>query len=172
MENTVIHNNSSPSKFLLLLMKNVVTSDTTPLNCATFCWIGWHGSQGSPVQTWAYAEYDTTDFWYNSGIRDISVLAHEVGEWMDDPLGINNTPIWGKTGYVTGCPNPSYWEVGDPLITGTDFPAITMTNGITYHPQELAFYSWFYNSSTDPSIGAGGKFSSNGHFSTPSPICN
>jgi hypothetical protein len=172
MQNTVIHNNSDPSKFLLLEMKNVVTSPTTPLNCATFCWVGWHGSQGSPVQTWAYSEYDTTDFWYDHGIVDISVLIHEVGEWLDDPLGINKTPIWGNEGYITGCPNPSYWEVGDPLKTGTDFPAITMTNGFTYHPQELAFYSWFYNSSTDPSLGAGGKFSSNGHYTTPAPICN
>ena len=171
MQNTVIKNHYDSSKFLLLEMKNVVTSPTTPLNCATFCWVGWHGSQGSPVQTWAYSEYDTTDFWYDRGIVDISVLVHEVGEWMDDPLGNNHTPIWGNSGYITGCPNPSYWEVGDPLKTGTDFPAITMTNGIVYHPQELAFYSWFYNSSTDPSIGAGGKFSSNGHFSAPAPIC-
>jgi hypothetical protein len=33
-------------------------------------------------------------------------------------------------------------EVGDPL-TGNDAPRIVGKNGITYHLQELAFFSWF-----------------------------
>ena len=50
--------------------------------------------------------------------------------------------LWGGIGQVTGCQNN--WEVGDPL-TGTNFPPILMPNGVTYHPQETVFWSWFYS---------------------------
>jgi len=90
---------------------------------------------------------------------DIDTLSHEVGEWMDDPLGTNPTPSWGHIGQVTNCQNNL--EVGDPL-TGTSFPGVTL-GGFTYHPQELAFFSWFYG---HPSIGAGGEYSDNGTFTS------
>jgi hypothetical protein len=58
-------------------------------------------------------------------------------------------------------------EVGDPLA-GTDF---TDTVGsFTYHPQELAFFSWFYRQS--PSLGLHGWYSDQGTFRTFSTDCN
>ena len=49
-------------------------------------------------------------------------------------------------------------------------PALVM-NGYSYHVQELAFFSWFFNGPSVPSYGAGGYFSSNGTFSGPAPAC-
>jgi hypothetical protein len=86
-------------------------------------------------------------------------MSHEIGEWMDDPIGNNSTPLWGHTGQVSGCQNNL--EVGDPL-SGTDFPQLLATNGVTYHPQELAFFSWFFRQS--PSLGVNGWYSDNGTF--------
>lgn len=120
--------------------------------------LGYHNAYtpGGVLQTYSVSDFD------NSGIYggDISVLAHEVGEWMDDPLTTNPTPAWGNIGQVTGCQNNL--EVGDPL-TGTLFPSVTLGN-FTYDPQELVFFSWFFRQS--PSIGASGAFSNNGTFNT------
>ena len=64
---------------------------------------------------------------------------------MDDPLVNNATPPWGHIGQVSGC--QANLENGDPL-SGTIIP-ISM-NGFTFHPQELAFSSWFYPGSPNP----------------------
>jgi hypothetical protein len=106
--------------------------------------------------------YDNTgDF---SGSGDISALSHEVSEWMNDPSTANPTKPWGNIGQVSGC--QSNLETGDPL-SGT---VITDSlNGKTYHPQELAFFSWFYHQS--PSIGANGWYSSGGSFTTSAAPC-
>jgi hypothetical protein len=87
-----------------------------------------------------------------------------VAEWQDDPFDNNPTKPWGNIGQVVGC--QSNLEVGDPL-SGTNVP--TVTNGHTYHPQELAFFSWFYHS--HPSLGVNGLFSNNGTFTTAAPAC-
>jgi hypothetical protein len=49
-------------------------------------------------------------------------------------------------------------------------PPITM-NGKEYQMQELAFFSWYFNEAGAPSVGAGGKFSSNGTFQGPAKAC-
>jgi hypothetical protein len=159
-----------PTAFVLFLMKDVVTTSNTPLNCAQFCDYGYHAAIGTPVQTFAVSEYDTTlHFWNSPGVRDIAPLSHEISEWLDDPLVTNPTPLWGGIGEVSdGC--QSNWEPGDPL-TGHDYPAIAMPGGVTYHPQELAFQAWYYNSHTQASPGAGRKFSSNGTLSGPAKPC-
>lgn len=147
----------SPAALPIVVLSNVVLGnpgDSISKNC---CIIGYHGAFGSPVQTYALSDYDTTGIFI--GTRDISALSHEIGEWQDDPLGTNPTPAWGNIGQVKGC--QTNLEVGDPL-TGTLFTPVTMPNGVTYHPQELAFFSWFFRQS--PSTGAGGFYSDNGTF--------
>jgi hypothetical protein len=59
---------------------------------------------------------------------DISTLAHEVAEWMDDPYGSNNT----KCGIL---------EVADPL---SDVIFEVNLNGVVWHPQDLAMIGYFY----------------------------
>jgi hypothetical protein len=141
----------------IIILGNVVLGDPGDSLTSNCCVIGYHGAYGSPVQTYALSDYDSTGIFL--GLADVSALSHEIGEWEDDPLGNNPTPAWGHVGQVSGCQNNL--EVGDPL-SGTLFPPVSMPNGITYHTQELAFFSWFYRQS--PSLGAGGLYSDNGTF--------
>jgi hypothetical protein len=156
----------SPTQFAAFVFENVVESSVTPptfpKNCCTG---GYHSVTGSPAQTFGIMEYDTNGHF--GGVHDISVMAHEIGEWMNDPLGNNPTPAWGHIGQTSGC--QTNFEVGDPL-SQIDMPVIAL-NGYNYHVQELAFFSWFYNAPSTASLGAGGKFSGNGTFKGPSKPC-
>jgi hypothetical protein len=142
--------------FPLFFLGNVVIADPYVGSTANCCVLGFHSAFGSPVQTYGVSDFDTSRSF--RGTADVSVIAHEVGEWVDDPLGTNLVPLWGHIGQQNSC--QSNLEVGDPL-SGTLFPNAIMPNGYTYHLQELAFFSWFLGS---PSLAAGGKFSNNGTF--------
>ena len=148
-----------PTDFVLFQVHNVVFTDNEGADC---CILGYHNAFGSPVQTYGVADYDTSGLFPDA--PDIAPTTHEVGEWMDDPLTTTPTPAWGNIGQVTGC--QSNLEVGDPL-SGTTF-AVNM-NSFTYHPQEMAFYSWFYHQS--PSIGINGWYSNRGTFTTFAAPC-
>lgn len=156
----------SPTKLAVFLMKNVVESPTTPPKGVGIR--GAHAYVGSPAQTYLYADYDTTNRY--PGVHDITGLSHEVGEWMHRPFGNNLTPKWNKD--KTSGTHPvcnTVMEVGDPL-EGSDFPTPEM-DGYFYTPQELAFFTWFFDGETELSFGAGGKFSGNGTFSGASKPC-
>jgi hypothetical protein len=154
----------SPTKFAVFLMNNVVLSRTDPPTVTACCVFGYHGATGSPAQTFGVMDWDTTGVLGGGAVIDAAGASHEIGEWMNDPLGTNPTPTWGNIGQISGC--RSTFEVGDPL-TGTNMPVITL-NGYDYHLQELAFISWFYG--TVP-FSAGGTFSSNGTFGGPAQPC-
>jgi hypothetical protein len=116
----------------------------------------------SPGQTFIMANFRTN----GAGPFDVSILSHEIAEWVNDPGGSNPVPLWGNIGEVTGCKHAL--EVGDPL-TQTDLPPITGSNGFAYHLQELAYFSWFFRT---PSIGAGGLYSDNGTLkANAGPVC-
>jgi hypothetical protein len=156
----------TPTALPIFVLSNVVGYLNAPNDC---CVLGYHAAMRNSAhndgfQTYAVADFDTSGLF--AGSSDITDLSHEVAEWMDDPAGTNPTPPWGKIGQVTGC--QANLEVGDPL-TGTDFP-MTMPNGYTYHPQELAFKSWFYRDK--PSSGVNGWYSFNGTFKSPSAPCS
>jgi hypothetical protein len=156
----------SPSKFVVFLVSNVVQSNANPPSVNNCCILGFHGATGATPQTYGIMDWDTTgDF--GAGVADGSISSHEIGEWIDDPLGTNPTPAWGGIGQVSGC--QTNWEVGDPL-SGSLMPGITL-NGKTYHMQELGFFSWYFNKLGSASVGTGGKFSSNGKFAGPSKAC-
>jgi hypothetical protein len=140
-----------------------------PSNC---CALGYHNSfsNGGVFQTYSVNEYD------NSGAfgGDTSVMSHEIAEWMDDPSTSNQVPAWGAEGQVAPGTCQANLEVGDPLSPGFGTPTnpFSLTNtstGVTYALQELAFYSWFLGS--NPSLGAGGKYSDNGTFSGFAKAC-
>jgi hypothetical protein len=143
-------------------LRGVVLFDGSPSAC---CILGYHSfaTTAAGKQTYATADYESSGRF--AGVNDISPLSHEVAEWLDDPFGSNPTKAWGNIGQVTGC--QTNLEVGDPL-SGTIIP--TVTNGHTFHPQELAFFSWFYHS--NPSLGVNGLFSNNGTFTTSAPACH
>jgi hypothetical protein len=164
LQKNVIPNVSgaSPSTLPVFILHNVVEYITSPGNC---CVLGYHNafSRTSGVQTYGVSEYDNSKA-FGTAVRDISALSHEVGEWQDDPYTNNPTPAWGHIGQVSGC--QSNLEVGDPL-SGTTFND-TVSN-FTYHPQELAFFSWFYHQS--PSLGVNGWYSDRGTFKSPAKTC-
>ncbi len=154
----------SPKTFPIFLLHNVRFDKTLGTSGS----VGFHAAVPNSAfhgatQTVAVASY--LDASFSPREPDIAVLSHEVGEWMDDPFGGNPTPPWGHTGQVNGhC--QSNLEDGDPL-TRTTFAATRA--GVTYHPQELAFVSWFYGPT--PSIGVNGSFSFSGTFTHPAPLC-
>ena len=169
VENTIIPfvsgQGGGPTSFPIILLYNTVLADPfvvgTTDNC---CILGYHNAFLNPVQTYGVIDFDSTRAF--TGTEDISVASHEIDEWINDPLDNNATPAWGHIGQVSGCQNN--FEVGDPL-SGTLFPSVTL-NSFTYHPQELAFFSWFYGA---PSIGTGSsEFSNNDTFgSDAGPVC-
>jgi hypothetical protein len=155
----------SPTKIPVFIFRNVgMFTNNNPSDC---CALGYHSgytnSSGTPQ---FYTVTDIDDSGEFSGVQDVSDLAHEVGEWMDDPSGTNPTPAWGHVGQDPNSCQANL-EVGDPL-TGSNIP-ITAANGITYHPQELTFFSWFYRQK--PSIGVNGYYSLADTFTSPSKPC-
>jgi hypothetical protein len=155
-----------PTSLPIILLYNVVMANPfvpgTTHNC---CILGYHSVFSTPaVQTYSVADFDSVGVFMN--VSDVAAPSHEIGEWMDDPLGNNIVPSWGNIGQVSGCQFPPNLEVGDPL-SGTLFPSVTQ-NSFTYHMQELAFFSWFIGS---PSVGVGGDFSNNGTFKGDAVLC-
>jgi len=128
------------------------------------CVLGYHNAftRTSGVQTYGLADYDNSRAF--TGVSDITALTHEIAEWQNDPYGNNPTPAWGNVGQVSGCQNNL--EVGDPL-SGTNFT--DTVGGFTYHPQELAFFAWFYHQS--PGAGVHGWYSDQGTFKIPAAAC-
>ena len=159
----------NPSTFPLYSLHNVVecegaTSGCGTLNSGACCILGFHDAFGA--QSFGTADFDTSAI-FVSPVPDVSIMSHEVAEWMNDPFGNNPTPLWGHTGQVAGC--QGNLEVGDPLSGTLAPPIFNPDNGFTYHMQELAFFSWFYGA---PSVGVNGWFSNNATFLTDAgPVC-
>ena len=130
------------------------------------CIIGYHdvySHNGNP-QFYSVGAYNDAGVFGSTPIEDIHAWTHELGELINDPFTNNPTPAWGHIGQVGGCQNNL--EVGDPL-TGTAF--VHKYKGFTYHPQELAFFDWFFRT---PSQGTGGKYSFEGTFTTSQGACH
>lgn len=130
------------------------------------CIIGYHNAFGRTggTQTYATGAYTDAGIFSAPGIADIHAWTHEMGEWANDPFINNGTPAWGHVGQVGGC--QGNLEVGDPL-TGTPFHV--WFNGFHYHPQELAFFSWFFRT---PSIGTEHLYSFKGTFQSAQGACH
>jgi hypothetical protein len=150
----------TPASFPLFLFTNIVVADDGGFL------LGYHSNLSTTkgVQTYGVAEYDTSQEDFT--VRDVSVLSHEIAEWYDDPYVNNFTPPWGHIGQVADC-YPKL-EVGDPF-TGAPLFEITMPNGFAYHPQETAYFSWFF--AQPQSYGPGGYYSSGRTFTSPAPPC-
>jgi hypothetical protein len=152
--------------FPIFLTKNVVSANSGTDLFSNCCALGFHSGLfvGGNLQIYSPFSLDTSGTFGG----DVSTLSHEMGEAINDPPGNNPTPTWGNIGQVVGaCQNN--FEVGDPLSPGFGTPTNEFVVG-GYHLQELAFYSWFYGS-TSLGVGAGGKFSDNGTFMGDAIIC-
>ncbi len=181
--NTIIVNlGLNANQFPFFIMYKTFMTDGPPGTLSGNCCIlGYHStrfsvSASAPGQTYGIANFFPSKNPFGGGTQDISAMSHELMEWVNDPSGVNSTPEWGNIGQVGGCvvsgnthsPGQNNFEVGDPL-SGHLNPAIAMPNGFTYHPQELAFFSWFFGGA---SYGTGGKYSSNGTFVGSAKPCS
>lgn len=73
-------------------------------------------------------------------------------EWTNDPFVNNSINPWlTPTAPQYGCTNAL--ETDDPVV-GYGF-AVKMSNGVTYHPEDEVFYSWFARQK--PSISSAGS---------------
>jgi hypothetical protein len=150
-----------PDDLPVFLLYNVgFYVDSDPDAC---CVIAYHAAFDLPktggLQTYVVADYDTSGAF--TGVADITALGDAIANWEDDPTGQNPTPPWGNECQAN-------LEVADPL-EGVDFP-VTMPNGFTYHPPDLAFKSWFFGDT--PSSGVNGWYSFVGTLRTPAAQCS
>ena len=150
-----------PTTLPIFLFSDVELYDTVISNGI----LGYHTAFDNPnfanaFQTYVVGEYDTSNVF--SG--DVDTLTHEIAEWMDDPAVDNPVPPWGHVGQVSGC--QSNLEVGDPLSTTVEPISV---GGFTYHAQDLAFLSWFFDQK--PSIGVDGRYSLYGTLNAFAKAC-
>jgi hypothetical protein len=119
--------------------------------------------------TFIYGAYNQSGIFSNKS-QDITITSHEVAEWATDPLGTNIVPPWGLPQNPGSCFS-DLLEVGDAVEADPNITFTVTLNGVTYHPQDEAFFSWFAHQS--PSIGAGGRYSyeSPAKLTAPPPAC-
>lgn len=154
------------NQIALFLTYNVL--ETAQGGC---CIGGFHSAFGPDgARVYTIAAYTDSGVFRKPESADIYVLNHELGDVLNDPFPesdtkINLVPPWGGIGQVSKGRCQNNLEAGDPL-TGTSFDV--SENGFTYHPQDLAFFSWFYRTK---SVGTGDAFSFNGTLKDTQGLC-
>jgi hypothetical protein len=155
----------TPTTFPIFLFYNVVLYDGNPNNC---CILGYHSAFNNPSFGGTFQTYSTSGFDSSrafNGTSDVSILSHEVAEWLADPDGLNPTPPWGHIGQVSGC--QANLEVGDPLSGTTK---VFTLGGFDYHLQDEAFTAWFYRFKQPGTYN--GRYSLFGTFKVPAKPCS
>jgi hypothetical protein len=163
LQDYMVKNKVTPAQFPFFLIYNSVMASGAANDNNACCILGYHNAL-SNKQTYSISDFEGR---FNTAFKntgDISTAIHELAEWANDPFGDNATPPWGRLGQVSACQDNL--ETGDPL-SGSLAPSIAL-NGFTYHPQELAFFSWFFGGT---SLGTGKKYSSNKKFGGPAKLC-
>lgn len=169
MNSTIVnlaHTYAHTNEIAIFLTYNVF--ETLAGQC---CVGGFHASFGTHggTQVYTIGAYNDSGIFKNPTSADINTMTHELGDLLDDPFplsgDVNSVPPWGGIGQVPKGKCQGNLETGDPL-TGTTFDV--HYDGFTYHPQELAFFSWFYRT---PSIGTGGAYSFKGTFKSTQGLC-
>jgi hypothetical protein len=168
----------------MILVDSIVSSESGDSTSTGCCVLGFHSgfNVGSNLQVTAIFDLDYSNAFGNN---DVTVISHELGEALFDPTGSNLTPVWGSIGQDSGnCPGgQNNLEVGDPLSPG--YPKVTnehssgatdsnewvvlAANGLTYHLQELALFSWFFGGTN---LGIPGYYSSNGTLQGDAKLCS
>ncbi len=121
------------------------------------CYYGFHQALVTKTPT-GKATYTTV--WGSALPGEVSMLSHEMAEWLADPFDDNVVPGWVNP--QTGSCESDKLEVGDPLVNVGFHQA-------GYQLQDIAFYSWF--SRDAPSIGLNGQYDFLGHLTAPAGVC-
>jgi hypothetical protein len=161
----------SPTVVPIFIVDNTFLWLDTPDQC---CVVGFHGALGKnkQISTYIFASYSDAGLFDplpgqpQSYEADIHALSHEVSEWYADPFLSNEVVPWSSPlAPQYGCTN--LLETGDPVFGyGWNQP---MPNGVTYHPEDEAFFSWFAHES--PSRGFAGRYTYLNTFTSPAPGC-
>lgn len=144
LQNIINARNFNPATLPMFVVGNVFEYIPPPKTFHHCCIIGFHFAQLQGVNgvlTFAYFAYNSPGIFVNQ-LEDITAASHEVAEWANDPFIGNLVPPWGLPQNPTVCFN-TLLEVGDPIefFNPSSYP-VTL-NGKTYHPQDIAFFSWF-----------------------------
>jgi hypothetical protein len=146
----------NPRQLVYFLLYNTTFSDAS----------GFHSYVGR--QTYATSLINGSD----CCSPDIATASQVLAEWINDPIPTEtqNTPGWtapaGKVGVSPAC--QKYSAAAAPSSDWL-LPAVPMPNGVSYHPQELTFQSWFQGA---PSTGAGALYSNNSSLAVDAgPVC-
>jgi hypothetical protein len=121
---------------------------------STCCVLGYHtydfepgdSSNGNRERRYVlnYSSWITNGLFF-FGFEDITPSSHEISETFDDPFVNDATPWWLSVDPFLGsglCQNNL--ENGDVIEVLTANPVFaTSLNGRTYHPQNVALFSWF-----------------------------
>ena len=160
-----------PSVVPIFIVDNTFLWIDTPDQC---CVVGFHGALGKnkQISTYIFASYSDAGLFdplpgqTQSYESDIHALSHEVSEWYADPFLSNAVVPWSSPlAPQYGCTN--VLETGDPVFGyGWNQP---MPNGVTYHPEDEAYFSWFAHES--PSRGFGGRYTYLNTFTSAAPGC-
>jgi hypothetical protein len=79
--------------FPIFLTQDVVLADPGHSIFANCCILGYHGAFFDPgLQIYSPFAIDTANVF---GAPDVQILSHEMGEAINDPNGVNPTPLWG-----------------------------------------------------------------------------
>lgn len=147
---TIITNNTA---ILPNTLPIIMIYDTYLTQNHSCCIGGYHSSFGLTSAPQAYAVFSYIDH-PGDFAQDVSALSHEIGEWMDDPLVVNN-------GNSTPCGN---LENGDPLENTANFGGFPYTlGGFTYNLQDLVTLPYF---GAPPSTSVNNEFTFQGQHLT------
>jgi hypothetical protein len=154
----VAFRNFDPTTLPVLVVGNVFGFNPPSRDIRRTCCVGgFHFAQleGNGVVTFVFGAYNTPGLFADQA-QDITGISHEVAEWANDPLVNNIVPPWGLPQNPSVCVS-NLLEVGDPMevFVPSNYP-VTL-NGTTYHPQDVAFFSWFAHQA--PSIAVNGQYS-------------
>jgi hypothetical protein len=158
LQNIIAAGNYNPKTLPMFVVGNVfeyIPPGKTFRHC---CIIGFHFAQlqgASGILTFAYFAYNSPGIFIGQ-IEDITAGSHEVAEWANDPFINNLVPPWGFPTNPLVCVN-NLLEVGDPIEVFNPASYPVTTGGVTYHPQDIAFFSWFAHQV--PSIAINGQYS-------------
>jgi hypothetical protein len=133
------------------LFNNIYLYDTVPQNC---CILGFHTVDVEPgdSKNGNRTKLFVLDFasWIGDGLfvsfDDVTAFSHEMSETFADPLVNNATPWWLAIDPVLGAPVlcQNNLENGDVIEAFASNPVFSITmHGRTYHPQNVATFSWF-----------------------------
>jgi len=128
---------------------------------------------GSAANGWRERRYVmAVASWITRGVLgdfgDIAAISHEIAEAIDNPFVDNETPLW-LSPLNFSCGN--LLEGADVIETSVNetFP-ITMPNGTTYHPVNVALLPWFAGMRPSPAIDNAYSYPNIGVLPSPNDI--